>query len=285
MKTRILKYMVVALAFIFSGCSDGEVLKVVTLNIRFDNQGDSLNAWPNRADYVAEFLNREQPDIIGLQEVLWHQYEYLTEEMKGYGSVAAGRDDGQMNGEMCPLFYRSDRYEMIESGTFWLSETPDMPGSKGPGAALPRIVTWAHIKEKSSGRKMHFFNTHFSHISDSARRMSAMILSGAVRNIAGEGFYIVAGDFNLLPDSRAYEVLTGEGTLWHVLYDSYNLSDSLPQGPEYTYNGFSDKPGAGRIDYIFVPAATKVLSHTTVVAKRGDLFISDHWPVVVKILW
>lgn len=277
--------MIAVLALFITACSGDVKIKVVSFNIRFDNSGDSLNAWPYRASFVAEFLHGEQPDLIGLQEVLWHQYDYLSAELKGYESVAAGRDDGQKNGEMCPLFYRTDRFEMIENGTFWLSETPDVPGSKGPGAVLPRIVTWVHLKEKSSGRKMHFFNTHFSHVSDSARRMSAMIIAGAVKNIAGDGFYIVTGDFNLRPDSRAYEVLTGEGTQWHILYDSYLLSETPPEGPDYTFNGFSDRPGAGRIDYIFVPAATKVLSHKTVVAKRGDLFISDHWPVMVNISW
>lgn len=115
--------------------------------------------------------------------------------------------------------------------------------------------------------------------------MSAMIITGAVRNIAGDGFYIVTGDFNLLPESRAYEVLTREGDPYHVLYDSFILSETPPEGPDYTFNGFSDRPGTGRIDYIFVPAATRVILHKTVLAKRGDLFVSDHWPVMVNIHW
>lgn len=282
---RILICLVTLLTLIVAGCSEGEELKVISFNIRYDNPRDNLNAWPNRASFTAEFLAGEKADLIGLQEVLWHQYEYLKESLKGYESVAVGRDDGLQAGEACPVFFNSNRFEMLENGTFWLSETPDEPGSRGPGAALPRIVTWLHLKEKSSGRKLHFFNTHFCHVSDSARRMSAMIIAGAVRNIAGDGFYVVTGDFNLLPDSKAYGVLTGEGAPYHVLYDTYHLSETEPEGPAWTFNGFSDKPGAGRIDYIFVPAATKVLSHKTIVAKSDGLFISDHWPIVTNLVW
>ncbi|MDX9929714.1 MAG: endonuclease/exonuclease/phosphatase family protein [Bacteroidales bacterium] len=282
---RVIGSLALSLALLLTGCSGNQQLKVTTFNIRYDNPGDGPNAWLNRASFVGDFISKEKPDLFGLQETLLHQYEFLRTRLEGYGSVAAGRDDGLTGGEMCPVFYSRQRFELLDSGTFWLSETPDLPGSKGPGAVLPRIVTWVQLREKEGGRKLHFFNTHFSHVSDSARIMSAMILSGAIKNVAGEGFFVLTGDFNLLPESRAYEVLTGVGAPWHVLYDSYEMSASPPSGPSYTFNGFSDKPGEGRIDYIFLPAGTRVLSHQTVVAKQGELFISDHWPVTVTLLW
>jgi endonuclease/exonuclease/phosphatase family metal-dependent hydrolase len=275
----------VACGLLLGGCSEKEELKVISFNVRFDNPGDSPNAWPARSVFAAEFLLSQKPDLLGMQEVLLHQYEFLKENLPGYKSIGVGRTDGFNEGEMCPVFYRSDRFEEVENGTFWLSETPDVPGSKGPGAVLPRIVTWVQLREIASDRKLYFFNTHFSHVSDSARIMGAMILGGAVKQIAGDHFFVVTGDFNLRPDSKAYETLTGEGAPWHVLYDTWLMSETTPAGADYTFNGFSDNPGNGRIDYIFAPGGTRVLSHETIIAKRDFLFISDHWPVKAILEW
>ncbi|MBE0675912.1 MAG: endonuclease/exonuclease/phosphatase family protein, partial [Bacteroidales bacterium] len=272
MKIRTLASSICLLCLLVSGCSGEGELKVISFNIRYDNPADSINAWPNRSDFVADWLQEETPDLIGLQEVLWHQYEFLRERFHGYGSVAAGRSDGLMEGETCPVFFNSSRFELVDDGTFWLSETPELPGSLGPGAALPRITTWVELKEKESGRKLFFFNTHFSHVSDSARLMSAIILSGAVKNIAGDAFFVLTGDFNLKPESKAYEALTGEGAQWHVLYDSYLMASEPPAGPPFTFNGFTDRPGDGRIDYIFVPAGTKVITHETVEKRNDSIF-------------
>lgn len=273
------------LALAPAGCRQGGELKVMSLNIRYDNQRDGINAWPGRSEFAAAYLKQQQPDLLGLQEVLWHQYEYLQQMLTGYSSVAAGRDDGLMSGEACPVFYRSDRFELIEHNTFWLSGTPGVAGSLGPGAVLPRIATWVHLREMSTGRTLHFFNTHFCHVSDSARIMSSMILRDAVREIAGDGFFVVTGDFNLTPGSRAYAILTGEGTPLGLLSDSYGMSGIQPAGPAGTFNGFSDKPSENRIDYIFLPAGTMVLWHETEMVKSGEIFISDHWPVKALVSW
>jgi endonuclease/exonuclease/phosphatase family metal-dependent hydrolase len=120
-------------------------IDVLTFNIRFDNPGDSLNAWPKRAPIVAGFINDQIPDLLGMQEVLWRQYQYLDYALAGYGSVAAGRDDGIKTGEACPVFYRLGRFSPLASGTFWLSATPDVPGSVGWGAALTRVATGVRL--------------------------------------------------------------------------------------------------------------------------------------------
>lgn len=267
-----------------SGKSDENTVKVLTLNLRYDNPEDSVNAWPKRAKQICDFIMKEKPDIFGMQEVLWHQYELLDTVLTDYSSVGVGRDDGARAGEMNPLFFRKERFDMVRNLTFWLSDTPEKAGSKGWGASLPRIVSWMELVDKNSHEHFFFFNTHFAHDSDSARIMSSKILLGEVEKIA-EGFpFIITGDFNMLPSSTGYGILTSPNESVPLLEDSYLISAKRPSGPAYTYNGFSDVPGDGRIDYIFVRNGMKVLEHSTLIRKDKGIFISDHWPVKATIL-
>ncbi|MCU0458386.1 MAG: endonuclease/exonuclease/phosphatase family protein [Bacteroidales bacterium] len=277
-KTMIL--LMVAAA-VFTSCSDGVVqdIKVMTFNIRFDNPRDSINAWPNRAAMVAVFIDEQIPDLFGMQEVLWHQYEYLRSEVPGFGSVAAGRDDGLKGGEACPVFWRLGRFDRLAEGTFWLSATPDVPGSVGWGAALTRITTWVRLYDKVEKDTILFFNTHFDHISDSARVMSSGVLLGMVKEIAGDNRFVITGDFNARPESLAIARMK-EGDL---AVDSYLVSETPPAGVNYTFNGWKDEPGEGRIDYIFVRNGMKVMSHETHRVIEEGVFISDHWPVTAVV--
>jgi endonuclease/exonuclease/phosphatase family metal-dependent hydrolase len=280
-------YYVVLFSIIFTGCSkksDQDAVKVMTFNIRYDNPRDSINAWPNRAAQVCEFIKNEKPDLIGMQEVLLRQYVILDSALTDYTSVGVGRDDGAKGGEMNPVFFRKDRFDMIRTITFWLSDTPDVPGSKGWGASLPRIVTWMELADKNSHEHFFYFNTHFAHDSDSARIMSSRILLDQVAKISDGSPFIITGDFNMLPTSTGYSILTGPAESVPALKDSYTISEKRPWGPTYTFNGFSDKPGTGRIDYIFVKSGMRALEHRTMIKKEGGVFISDHWPVEATIL-
>ncbi len=277
---------VVLLLVLLTGCnknSDEAILKVMTFNIRYDNPSDSFNAWPYRASFVCRFLNNEKPDLFGMQEVLARQYDYLDSVMTDYSSVGVGRSDGVKAGEMNPVFFRKERFELIRTKTFWLSETPDSAGSKAWGANLPRIVTWVELSEKNTHEHFYFFNTHFAHDSDSARIMSAALLLNEVDSIA-DGFpFIITGDFNMLISSKGYEILTGPYESVPLLSDSYAVTEKRPQGPAYTFNGFSESTSAGRIDYIFVRNGMKVLEHRTYIKKEHGIYISDHWPVMATI--
>lgn len=279
--------IIIALSFLFSsGCGKkkhDEIVKVITFNIRYDNPRDKINAWPNRAKLAGDFLNSEKPDIIGMQEVLINQYDYLDSVLTGYGAIGVGRSDGVKSGEMNPLFYRKDRFDLIRTRTFWLSETPEVAGSKAWGAGLPRIVTWAEFSEKQTLTHFYFFNTHFAHDSDSARIMSARLLLQKVDSIAAGFPFVISGDFNMLISAAGYKILTGPFESIPLLEDSYAISRKRPVGPAYTFNGFSDTTSAGRIDYIFVRNGMEVLEHRTFIRKQGDIFISDHWPVMSRI--
>jgi len=285
MKKNII-YLIAGILFTLSACSGGgdkNEVKVITFNVRFDNPADSINAWPNREAQVCKFINDEKPDIFGMQEVLLSQYEVLDSVLTDYNSVGVGRNDGARGGEMNPVFYRKDRFDMVRTITFWLSDSLNVPGSKGWGASLPRIVTWMELVEKNSHEHFFFFNTHFAHDSDSARIMSSRILLTEVVKITSGSPFIITGDFNMLPSSQGYAILTGPDESVPVLNDSYLITEEKPTGPSFTFNGFSDKPGNGRIDYIFVKSGMKVLEHRTIAHKEKGVYISDHWPVEATI--
>jgi endonuclease/exonuclease/phosphatase family metal-dependent hydrolase len=254
-------------------------INVMTLNVRLDFPGDSANAWPHRAAIVSGFINEQVPDLLGMQEVLRHQYEYLDSALIGYGSVAAGRDDGAMKGEACPVFYRLGRFDKLESGTFWLSATPEVPGSIGWGAALTRIATWVRLYDKTLKDTLFYINTHFDHISDSARMMSSGVLLGKVRELAGDEQFIITGDFNATPGSLAIERMEEDS----LAVDTWDISKTEPTGETYTFNGWNDASDGRRIDYIFVRNGMKVLSHDTHRVIENGVFISDHWPVEARV--
>lgn len=269
-----------------SGCSHSkkkDIIKVMTMNVRYDNTDDSLNSWSNRVPLICSLISKAKPDIMGLQEVLWNQYQEMDSLLNDYSSVGVGRDDGVRGGEMNPVFFRKGRFDLVRTLTFWLSDTPEVPGSKGWGASLPRIVTWLELVDKNNHKHFFLFNTHFAHDSDSARIMSSRILIKEVAGIS-DGFpYIVTGDFNMFPYTTAYSILTGPDESVPVLRDTYFVSEKKPVGPTYTFNGFSDQPGNGRVDYIFVKNGLRVFNHATLDVKQKEIFISDHWPVIAQI--
>lgn len=271
---------------LLTGCGKqkSREITVITFNIRYDNPHDSINAWPNRKALVCEFFKTEKPDLFGLQEALWYQYEAIDSALAGYSSVAVGRDDGKKKGEMNPVFYNNTRFEYLSDSTFWLSDNPGRAGSKAWGSSLPRIVSWVKLSDKNSGKIIYYFNTHFAHDSDSARVMSAGLLLKEIKRIAGKDRFILTGDFNMNPESKAYAVITESGKGKPFLMDSYIISKTPPTGPEGTFNGWSDIPREGRIDFIFVKRGFSVKSLATVIKKESEVYISDHWPVKAIVI-
>jgi endonuclease/exonuclease/phosphatase family metal-dependent hydrolase len=282
MKARVLT-IVIFCTILISSCNieKSHDISVMTLNIRMDTPVDGKNAWPDRAGIVSGFIDKHEPDLMGLQEVLWHQYEYLDSALNGYSSIAVGRDDGLQKGEACPVFFRDDRFTALANGTFWLSETPDIPGSVGWGAALTRIATWVRLYDKKANDTILFLNTHFDHISDSARFMSAGILLENIRKLSGDNDFIITGDFNAQPNSLAISSMK-EG---NFAVDAFTVSLTRPEGLRYTFNGWQEGSGGGRIDYIFIRNGMKVISHYTWKVIENGVFISDHWPVTAKLTY
>ncbi len=182
------------------------------------------------------------PDVFGIQEGLLRQLEYLNEQLPGYQRIGVGRDDGKDGGEFSALFFKKDRFKLLDSGTFWLSETPDVV-SKGWDAALPRVCTYVRLRDKQAKKNLWVFNTHFDHVGKTARKESAELILKKIRekNTANEPV-IVMGDFNAEPAEAPIAVLLRE------LKDARALSQEAPFGPEGTFNAFKfNEPVVRRI--------------------------------------
>ena len=250
----------------------------MTFNVRYDNPDDGPSAWPFRKERVARVM--EQADIIGVQEALKHQVADLEALLPDYAWVGVGRDDGIDQGEFAPIFYRADRFQVDSSGTFWLSETPGVPGSKSWDAAITRIVTWALLRSSISGDTLWLFNTHFDHRGEEARKHSAQLLMSRVSQMVGESAVVVTGDFNATPDSDVYDTMMAGS-----LVDPCALGTASRSGPEGTFSGFEvrDRAPDRRIDYVFVGHRTNVRTCAAIVDVVYDRYVSDHLPVMATI--
>lgn len=254
---------------------------VLSFNIRFNNPNDGINAWPHRRDRVAELIGtRYRADLAGLQEALKDQIEDLELRLPDYGWLGVGREDGEEKGEFTPIFYRGDRFEPLEHGVFWLSETPEVPGSKSWDAAITRIVTWARFRDLLSGVEFYHFNTHFDHRGEKARQESARLLAQRMKKMAGARPVILTGDLNARPDGEVYRLLAAE---WK---DTRQAARQPPEGPDATFTDWiSIGPPGSRIDYVFVSDGVEVLQHRVGVDRFEGRFVSDHLPVITRLKW
>jgi len=257
---------------------------VMTYNIRYNNPDDGINSWSNRKEKLISVVQNEDPDIIGFQEALKDQIDDLSLVLKTYAWFGKGRDDGNEKGEYVVIFYKKDRFLKLDSGYFWLSETPEKSGSIGWDAACTRIVSWIKLKDIITGSELFHFNTHFDHEGQKARIESAKLLTDNIRNIAGNSSVILTGDFNCQDDSEAIGYLTNKGSTFHFS-DSRKISKTKPSGPHFTYTGFEVGKIEGElIDYIFVRKINKVLSHKIIDKSFDGFYPSDHIPAVTYIL-
>lgn len=260
-------------------------LHVMTFNIRYNNPGDSLNAWPYRKDKVAGQVLFHHTHLLGIQEALHDQVVYLREALPRYRYIGVGRDDGQQRGEYSAIFYDTARLQALQSGTFWLSLTPDVPGSKSWDAAITRLVTWARFRDKSNRKEFFAFNTHFDHMGKEARRESARLLLNRIHQMAGNMPVVLTGDFNARPTDEPIQVLTDATALLQVK-DAKALSRQPHYGPTGTFNGFGPRErDDDPIDYIFIRNGVEVLQHATLSQSWQGRFSSDHFPVYAVLVF
>jgi endonuclease/exonuclease/phosphatase family metal-dependent hydrolase len=258
-------------------------LRVMSFNIRYDEPRDGVNAWANRKEKVAGVIRFHKADIVGVQEALISQLRDLERLLPDLGWCGVGRTDGKEAGEYSAILYRRARFQVLQCETFWLSETPDKPGSMGWDAAYPRVVTWARFRDRVSKKTFYHFNTHFDHRGDNARTQSASLILRRIGELAGRLPFVLTGDLNVREDSAAYKTLK-EGSATTRLADARYASSSGHFGGDSTFSGFKELQPGNKIDYIFVRDGIRVLEHASLSDQWNGLWASDHLPVLAEIV-
>jgi endonuclease/exonuclease/phosphatase family metal-dependent hydrolase len=280
---------------LFSSVLLADTVKALSWNIRLDTPNDAELAWPHRAGKVINQLQQQSPDIIGLQEVMWHQLVRLESALPGYQRIGVGRDDGKNAGEFSPLLIRRDRFVIEDSGTFWFhpSWEPEAPTQQGPeqighgfighgligkagwDAALPRICSWALLEDKQSGKQLRVLNLHLDHQGAEARRESIKLIAAKVRHWQQRSAapVVVMGDFN--PSA-------GDGLLAQIQTSLPQFQDALaltsaPQGPSYSFIPWRGSAAdAVRLDYMLLRPDQFKVPAAGILADGPPTQLSDH---------
>ncbi|MGK6350314.1 endonuclease/exonuclease/phosphatase family protein [Parapedobacter sp. DT-150] len=257
---------------------EGDVdINVSSFNIRMDTPADSLNAWPHRKENVKALIQYHDFDIVGIQEAFIHQVKGLL-EIPGFAYFGAGRDDGKEAGEHSAILYKKDRFAIVDSGNFWLSETPDKPGKGWDATCCNRICSWAKFTDKHTDSEFYVFNVHFDHQGVVARQESGKLMVKKIREIAKDAPVICTGDFNSTPETEQIQGMSA------ILNDAYAVTQMPPYGPVGTTNAFRfTAPMKHRIDYIFVSNHFQVSKYAVLTDAKDQRYPSDHQPVVAKV--
>ena len=269
----------ITLFLLFSYYGNAQIIKIMTYNIRYDNPNDNENAWPNRKEYFCSQLAFYEPDIFGIQEALPNQVRDIAAFLSKYAYVGIARD-GIEKGESSNIFYRQDRFQLLQENTFWLSETPDKI-SKGWDAALKRICTYALFQDKKTDKIFWIFNTHLDHIGEIARTNSILLIRSKIKMLNTKNYPVLfMGDFNSEPSEERIINLKNE------MIDSREASEVKPFGPTGTFNAFKHNEAVTKqIDYIFLSKENPItVKKYAVLSDSKNLkYPSDHLPVYIEI--
>lgn len=278
--------LILSLALLSPAIMIAQSVKVMSYNIRLDTEADGVNQWKNRPDKVIGLIKKYNPDLFGVQEAMHNQIVDLQSGLSEYSYVGVGRDDGKEKGEYSAIFYKKEKFELISQNTFWLSETPDVPGSKSWDAAITRVVTHAVFKDKTTGKQFLYANTHFDHVGKEARKNSAFMIKAYLKGFVSGSRYnnenlkvpvILSGDFNSEPTDAPYLTITNG--------EHFRLFDSRPTNNlTGTFCGFElNKMECKTIDYIFHSEDWKASNYQVIQDNDGKYYPSDHLPVLVTL--
>lgn len=262
-------------------------VRVMSFNIRFGTANDGENRWPLRQAFLVETIRAFDPDLLGTQETLAEQRDFLGEKLSEYDFEGVGRDDGQVAGEMMAIYWKRDRFEKLAVGHFWLSETPDVVGSRSWDTSLPRMVTWVKLRDRRQGDAppIVWFNTHFDHRGQEARLESARLIRRKALELAADHHLIVTGDFNAAEDSPPYAALFAPAEPGQpAVVDTYRRLHPERGSEEGTFSGFDPQATRGaRIDWIAVCDRWQVIEAGIDRTQRDGRVPSDHFPVTAVL--
>lgn len=254
--------------------ADDASMRVMSFNIRYGSANDGDDHWKTRDSFVVDVIRDFDPDLLGTQETLGFQAKYLQDQLPQMIYVGSSRDDNP-DGEQCGILYCRDRFEQLDAGQFWLSETPQVKFSKSWDSSLPRIATWVRLLDRISKQQLLFVNTHFDHQGQIARQQSAAAIRTFAESQPQSLPVIITGDFNCAEDSEPYATLLGATRL----VDSFRIVHPQRQSLEGTFNGFKGTSDGARIDWILCSPEWQVQSAEINRTNRNGKYPSDHYPV------
>lgn len=270
--------MLLIITFGITYAKSNKPIVVATYNLRQNNPKDGINAWPNRKETVKSLVQFHEFDIYGTQEGFLEQLKDLC-EVDGFAFTGHGREDGKDKGEHSAIFYKRDRFKLLDSGDFWLRENPDEPGLGWDATCCNRICSWGKFKDSETSKIFFFFSVHFDHQGVVARIESGNLMVKKIKETAGNYPTICVGDFNSLPDTKQIKIMQT------LLKDCKQASITPPYGPQGSFNNFNfDSPLNELIDYIFVSPRIEVLKYGILTDNHDRRYPSDHLPVVSKIV-
>ena len=277
---RMIRLAVCALMAILAvscGKSEPVDIKVISFNVRLNTKSDGDNCWDNRKHASVNMLNEEKPTVFGVQEALPGQVEYLVENLPEYDYIGVGRDDGKKKGEFMAIFYLKEKVELLDGGTFWLSETPDVP-SKGWDAACFRSCTWTKFKMKANGKVFAYLNTHLDHVGGVSQKEGLALIMKRVQEFVSDDMPVfLTADFNALTSKPIFEPVKA------MMQDAREVAPETDRRATINFYqpGNEDKP-EWVIDHIFFRGVEAKKFKVLRDKNYGALYISDHYPVVLE---
>jgi len=271
-------FLLLVLTIIINLSISAQTFKVATYNLRYDNRGDSGNLWVNRAPVQANLIRFHDFDVVGIQEGLINQLEDLSKALPQYTRYGIGRDDGKASGEHSAIYFKKDKFKLLNSGDFWLSQTPDKPGKGWDATCCNRICSWVQLQDIASKKKFYFFNVHFDHQGVIARIESAKLMIEKIKAIAGNNPVVFTGDLNGGRNSDCYKYIANAG----IIKDSHELA-AFPYENNASFNSFRTPRGMEVIDHIFVTKQFKVKKWGILTDTYFGKYPSDHFPVMAVV--
>ncbi len=286
MPSLLRRFIVLTALALASLAGAAEPLRVMSFNVRNSNAKDGEDAWPKRTELFFGTIAAYAPDLIGFQEVLADQYDAIAARLPEFGFVGVARDDGKRKGEWSSIGYRKSRFTAVADGNFWLSETPEVIGSKSWDAALTRICSWVRLRETATGKEFVFANTHFDHVGKIARQEASKVISQRVSAIAAGVPALLTGDLNINEDNPAYAVFVKPTTPGAIRWTDAFRAVHPQRGPdEVSFHGFKGGTKGSRIDFIFHTDHFVATAATIDRTAKDGRYPSDHYPVTAVVKW
>jgi endonuclease/exonuclease/phosphatase family metal-dependent hydrolase len=256
-----------------ASCLPAESLRVMTFNVRYPAASDGPNLWEKRRDLLVATIKDKNPDVFGTQELFYEQGQYIVEKAPEYTWFGVSRR-GNRTDEHMGVFYKAEKLTLLKSGNFWLSETPETPGSMSWDVSLPRMVTWGLFEVKATGKRFYLYNTHFPHRQQDgeARVQCARVIQRHISELPMDVPFILTGDFNTGVGTEPYK------TIAQGLTDAWETAPAK-SGPQGTFHGFKGVAGGTRIDWILFRGFARASQAETVANNEEGRYPSDHFPV------